>query len=62
MITNLNSDFTLKDGLFGGDKLAKSADWENTYLVVMVLDSIRIQKFHYLMVAWVKMSLFLELI
>ena len=28
MITNLNSDFTLKNGLLGGDKLAKSADWD----------------------------------
>ena len=33
----------------------------NTYIVVMVLDSIRVQNFHYLTVAWVKMSLFLEL-
>ena len=30
----------------------------NTYIVVMVLDSIRVQNFHYLTVAWVKMSLF----
>ena len=28
MITNLNSDFTLKNGLLGGDKLAKSDDWD----------------------------------
>ena len=28
----------------------------------MVLDLIRVQSFHYLTVAWVKMSLFLELI
>ena len=33
----------------------------NTYIVVMVLDSICVQNFHYLTVAWVKMSLFLEL-
>ena len=30
----------------------------NSYIVVMVLDSIRVQNFHYLTVAWVKMSLF----
>ena len=28
MITNLNSDFTLKNDLLGGDKLAKSDDWD----------------------------------
>ena len=33
----------------------------NTCIIVMVLDSIWVQNFHYLMVVWVEMSLFLEL-
>ena len=60
---DLNSNFTLKDCLFGGVKLAKNSDpGINTYIVIMVLDSIHVQNFHYLMVACVKISLFLELI
>ena len=34
----------------------------NTYILVMILDLICVQNFHYLMVVWEKMSLFLELI
>ena len=34
----------------------------NTFIMVMILDSIHVQNFHYLRVAWVKMPLFLELI
>ena len=30
----------------------------NTYIVFMVLDSFRVQNFHYIMVAWVKMPVF----
>ena len=58
-----NYDVNLKYCLFGGVKFTKNADLcINTHIVVMVLDSIRDQNFNYLMVAWVKMSLFLELI
>ena len=56
---DLNSDFTSKDCLFGGIKLAKMLIQINMYVLVMVLDSIYVQNFHYLMV---KMLLFLELI
>ena len=59
---DLNSDFTSKDCLFGGIKLAKMLIQINMYVLVMVLDSIYVQNFHYLMVMWVKMLLFLELI
>ena len=34
----------------------------NTYILVMILDLICVQNFHYLMVVWEKMSLLLELI
>ena len=58
---NLNSDLTLKDCLIGGVKLAKNVG-PDKYVYVMVLDSIRVQNCHYLTVAWVKVSLFVELI
>ena len=32
----------------------------NTHILAMVSDSIRVQSFHNLMVAWVKISLFLN--
>ena len=49
------SDFTLNDCLFGGVELAKKSD-PDKYIVVMVLDLIRVKNVHYLtMVAWVKM-------
>ena len=47
---DLNSDFTLKECLFGGDELAKMLIQIKMYVVVMVLDSIRVQNFPYLMV------------
>ena len=78
---DLNSNFTLKDCLFGGVKLAKNADLDKYVYhdygtgfdsrsefslpddsMGKNVDSICFQNFHYLMVAWVKMSLFLELI
>ena len=45
--SDLNSDFTLKDSLFGGVKLKMQI---NTYILVMLLDSIRVQDFYYLTV------------
>ena len=58
MSRDLNSGFSLKDCLFGGVKLDKI----NQYILVVVLDSIRVKNFYYLTVAWVKLSLSLELI
>ena len=43
---DLNSNFTLNGCLFGGVKLAKNTILINTYIVLMVLDSIRVQNFH----------------
>ena len=40
----------------------KIKSWIHLYIVVVVLGSIHIQSFEYLTVAWVKVSLFLELI
>ena len=54
---DLNTDFTLKDCL----KL-KLLIQMNANLADTVWDLIRVQNFYYLMVAWEKMSLFLELI
>ena len=59
---DLNSDFTLKDCLFGGVKLRKNAD-PDKYVYIgygIGFDSLLIH-LHYLTIAWVKMSLFLEL-
>ena len=47
---DLNFDFTLKDCLFEGIKLAKNAGLDKYAIVVMVLDSIRVQNFHYMMI------------
>ena len=54
---DLNSDFTLKDCLFGGVKLTKNVDQGKYIILVMILDLIHVLNFHYLTVAWVKMSL-----
>ena len=51
---DLNSDFTLKDCLFLVLSQLNILIQINTYKVVMVLNSIHVQKFHYLTVAWVK--------
>ena len=60
---DLNSNLTLKDCLFGGVKSSKNADPDKYIcIMVLVLDSVCVQNFHCLTVAWVKMSLFLELI
>ena len=50
-LQDLSSNFTFKDRLFGGVKLAKNSDPDKTYIVVIVLDLIRGQKFYYPMVA-----------
>ena len=60
MSQDLNLNFTLKDCLFGGVKLARNPDPVNMYMVTVVLDSPPIQNYHYLRVAWVEMSLFLD--
>ena len=57
-----NSNFILKDYLFWGIKLTKILIQINTYIVVMVLHSIHVHNFHYLMIEWVKISLFMSLI
>ena len=46
-LQDLSSNFTFKDCLFGGVKLAKNSDPDKTYIVVIVLDLIRGQKFYY---------------
>ena len=43
----LNSGFTLKESLFKGVKLAEMMIQINTSILVMVLDSIRVQNSHY---------------
>ena len=47
---DLNSGFTLKECLFRGAQLAKNANPDKYVYSVMVLDSICVQNFHYLMV------------
>ena len=48
---DLNSDFTLKDWLFGGVKLARNSDLDKYIYSGYGIGSIRVQNFHYLMVA-----------
>ena len=60
---DLNFDFTLKNSLFGGVKLAKNADRDKSvYIFVMVLGLMHVQNFYLKMQVWEKMSLLLELI
>ena len=48
---DLKSDFTLKDCFFGGVKLAKMLIQINMYILVIVMNSIRVQNIHYLVIA-----------
>ena len=50
-----DSDPTMKNCLFGAVTLTKNADIENTNILVMVLDLIEDQVFHFLVVHLVKM-------
>ena len=59
---NLNFDFTLKDCLFGGVKQAENVDPDKYLYSSYGNGSIRVQNFHYLTVAWIKMLLVLVLI
>ena len=54
---NISSNFTIKDYLLGGVKVAKNADPDSYVYTIYGMDSIRVQNFHYLTVEWVKMSL-----
>ena len=55
---DLNSDFPLKDCSIGGVKLAKNADPDKFLYSGYVTGFNFHSEFHYLMVAWVKMSSF----
>ena len=48
---DLNSDYALKNSLFEGVKLAKNPNLDKYILVVMLMDLIHCQNFHYLTVA-----------
>ena len=54
-----NSDPTLKNCLFGAVTLTKNADLKNIDILVMELDLIKDQVFHFLVVDLVKIYLFL---
>ena len=59
MLKDLNTDFTLDNCLFAALKLTENADLTNMNIVVMVLDLMSVDNFHYQMVAGAKISLLL---
>ena len=58
MVTRFKCDFTLKDCLFGGVKLAKNAEWDKYVYSGYGIGFDSGSEFHYLLVVWVKLSLF----
>ena len=60
---DLDSDFTLKNCIFGGVKLGENADPEKyVYSRLMVLDSIHVHFFHFQILIGVKIAILFELI